>query len=75
MLERVGLNLRTRWIPFVSSFQVTVDQFYGVTVPNGHGHNYANDIVSAWAEVAQPENWTKEQSVKLQTLIDTYANE
>lgn len=69
------VSSRTRWIPFVSFFQVTVDQFYGVTVPNGHGHNYANDIVSAWAEVAQPENWTKEQSVKLQTLIDTYANE
>jgi len=66
---------RTRWIPFVSFFQVTVDQFYGVTVPNGHGHNYANDIVSAWVEVTGPENWTVEQSVKLQSLIDTYVNE
>lgn len=69
------VSQRARWIPFVSFFQVTVDQFYGVTVPNGHGHNYANDIVSAWSSVAGPDNWTTEQSVKLQSLIDTYANE
>ena len=43
-----------RWYPFVTFFQVTVDQFFGVTVPNGHGHNYGNTIANAWAAVAVP---------------------
>lgn len=66
---------KTKWIPFVTFFQVTVDQFYGVTVPNGHGHNYANTIVDAWAAVAPATDWSEAKSDKLQALIDTYANE
>jgi len=66
---------KTRWIPFVTFFQATVDQFYGVTVPNGHGHNYPNNIVRAWASVAPPENWKESDSNRLQTIIDGYVNE
>lgn len=66
---------RTRWIPFVTFFQVTVDQFYGVTVPNGHGHNYANSIVDSWAAVAPREGWSQQLSDKLQDIIDAYTNE
>jgi uncharacterized membrane protein len=66
---------RTRWIPFVTFFQVTVDQFYGVTVPNGHGHNYADVIVDAWASVTKPDDWSQEKSDKLQAIINSYENE
>jgi len=69
------ISIRTRWIPFVTFFQVTVDQFYGVSVPNGHGHNYANTIVDSWAAVAPAPNWTEAKSDKLQGIIDRYTNE
>lgn len=69
------ISPNTRWIPFVTFLQVTVDQFYGVTVPNGHGHNYPNVMVAAWAAVTNPEGWTSEKTESLQKIIDTYANE
>ena len=36
------------------SVQVTVDQFHGTGVPNGHGHNYGNMMASAWAQLGRP---------------------
>lgn len=69
------VSSKTRWIPFVTFLQVTVDQFYGVTVPNGHGHNYPNIMVAAWAAATNPEGWTSEKTESLQKIINTYANE
>lgn len=66
---------KTRWYPFVTFFQVAIDQFFGTSVPNGHGHNYPNTIVNAWSAVAQPTDWTPAQASKLQTIIDGYTNE
>ena len=66
---------QTRWFPFVTFFQVTIDQFFGTTVPNGHGHNYPNTIVNAWAAVTNPPNWSQERQERLQAIIDTYSNE
>ena len=43
------VNTASFWFPFVSWAQVTVDQFHGTGVPNGHGHNYGNMMASAWA--------------------------
>ncbi len=71
----VDVSPKTRWIPFVTFFQLTVDQFYGTVVPNGSGHNYANTIVDSWAAIAPAADWTQAKSDKLQALIDTYANE
>jgi uncharacterized membrane protein len=65
----------TRWYPFVTFFQVGIDQFFGVNVPNGHGHNYPNTIVNAWNAIAQPEDWNEQKTAKLQAIIDTYSNE
>jgi uncharacterized membrane protein len=56
----------------VTFFQVTVDQFFGVSVPNGHGHNYGNTIVNAWGAVAPPADWSAAKTESLQTIIDTY---
>jgi uncharacterized membrane protein len=61
----------TRWLPFITFLQVTVDQFFGVAVPVGHGHNYPNTAVYAWENVVAPPGWTQAQSDTLQHLIDT----
>ena len=69
------VNTKSIWFPFVSWVQVTVDQFHGTGVPNGHGHNYGNMMVSAWAQIARPPGWTDAETVRLQQLIDGYAIE
>ena len=66
-----GVSPSMRWIPVITFLQVTVDQFFGVNVPNGNGHNYPNTIVGAWADVTQPPGWTSAQTAKLQALIDS----
>ncbi len=65
----------TKWFPIVSFLQITVDQFFGVTVPNGHGHNYANTIVNAWGAIVPPVDWNQTKAAELQKIIDTYSNE
>ena len=63
---------RTMWFPLVTFLQVTVDQFYGTTVPPGYGHNYGNMSVATWAEVAPPPTWTDAQTQALQDQINAY---
>jgi uncharacterized membrane protein len=69
------VNSASFWFPFVTWAQVTVDQFHGTGVPNGHGHNYGNMMVSAWAELGRPAGWTDDDTAKLQQRIDAYAIE
>ncbi len=77
LAEPRGPDVSTKsiWFPIVSFVQVTVDQFHGTGVPNGHGHNYGNMMVSAWAEIARPPGWTDGDTVRLQRLIDEYGIE
>jgi uncharacterized membrane protein len=63
---------QTTWFPVVTFLQVTVDQFYGTTVPNGYGHNYGNMSVAAWSAVAPPPGWTAQRALELQASIDQY---
>ncbi len=58
-----------QWYPFVTFFQVAVDQFFGTSVPSGHGHNYYESMVDAWAAVAPPDNWTAQKSATLRDII------
>jgi uncharacterized membrane protein len=69
------VNTASFWFPFVTWAQVTVDQFHGTGVPNGHGHNYGNMMVSAWEQLGNPPGWTADDTVRLQKLIDGYAIE
>ena len=69
------VNTKSIWFPFVSWVQVTVDQFHGTGVPNGHGHNYGNMMASAWAQLGRPAGWTDADTARLQKLIDGYAIE
>ena len=58
------------WIPGITFLQVTIDQFFGVDVPVGQGHNYANNMAIGWAEVTQPPGWTPADTEVLQLVID-----
>jgi uncharacterized membrane protein len=69
------VSTRTHWYPFVTFVQVAIDQFFGATVPNGHGHNYGNTMVDAWLNVANPGDFSDSQSVKLQQVISNYPND
>jgi uncharacterized membrane protein len=64
-----------KWYPFVTFAQVAVDQFFGTAVPNGHGHNYPDVMVDAWAAVLRPQDWTTEKSASLKKIISGYKNE
>lgn len=74
LAERRGPDVSpaTRWYPIVTFLQVGIDQFFGTTVPNGHGHNYANTMVTAWGAIAPPDGWSQAKTEKLQTIIDQY---
>ena len=77
LAEPRGPDVSTKsiWFPWVSFWQVTVDQFHGTGVPNGHGHNYGNMMVSAWAQLGTPAGWTDADTARLQKRIDAYAIE
>lgn len=60
------------WFPVVTFLQVTVDQFFGVSVPDGHGHNYAGTMVAAWQQVVPADGWSAADLARLQALIDGY---
>ncbi|HKM25274.1 MAG TPA: alpha/beta-hydrolase family protein, partial [Corynebacterium sp.] len=40
-----------RWVPFVSGWQVGLDQLTSVAVPGGHGHNYHAEMLWYWDAV------------------------
>ncbi|HSX16970.1 MAG TPA: alpha/beta-hydrolase family protein [Patescibacteria group bacterium] len=61
-----------QWFPVSTFLQVTVDQFMGVTAPDGHGHNYSTVPVEAWASIIPPTGWGAMQTAKLHALIATY---
>jgi uncharacterized membrane protein len=60
-----------RYYPILTFLQVTVDQFTGVDVPQGQGHNYGTSMPAAFAQVTQPPGWTDADTVRLEKLIAT----
>ena len=44
-----GRTPTMRWYPILTFLQVTVDQFTGVDVPDGQGHNYGGAMPATWA--------------------------
>ncbi len=65
-----GVSDSLRWFPVITFLQISLDQYFSNHTPNGHGHNYAPDIVAAWAAVVPPNGWTVDKSESLQKLID-----
>jgi len=66
-----GRTPTMRYYPILTFLQVTVDQFTGVDVPQGQGHNYGTSMPAAFATVTQPPGWTDADTVKLEKLIST----
>ena len=60
----------TMWLPLVTFLQITADKFAGTTVAKGHGRDYRDMSVYAWAAVASPPGWTTQQTTELQTTVD-----
>ncbi len=67
-----GRTPTMRYYPVLTFLQVTVDQFVGVNVPNGQGHNYGTAMPAAWAAVSQPPGWTDADTARLEALIEAY---
>ena len=60
-----------RWIPVVTFLQVTVDQFFGTSVPDLQGHNYGGTMVDAWQAVVPADGWSESDLDALQKTIDS----
>lgn len=63
----------TRWVPFVTFWQVTADLALGFSTEPGHGHNYTGEHVDGWAAILQPEGWTAEKADALRELVRSEA--
>ena len=66
-----GRTPTMRFYPVLTFLQVTVDQFVGVNVPEGQGHNYAGAMPAVFAEVTTPPGWSAEKTATLTELILT----
>ena len=40
-----------RWVPFITWWQIGLDQINSLNVPGGHGHNYFEEMLWYWDEV------------------------
>lgn len=59
----------TRWIPFVTFWQLTADMALGMEPGPGHGHNFSGEHVDAWATIMQPEGWNAERAARLKQVV------
>ena len=59
----------TRWVPFVTFWQVSADLALGFSTEPGHGHNYTGEHVDGWAAILQPDGWNAERADALRDLI------
>ena len=58
-----------RWSPLVTFWQLTVDLAHSQSVPDGHGHNYGDEVLPAWAEVAPPQGWTTADTARALAVL------
>jgi uncharacterized membrane protein len=66
-----GRTPTMRWYPILTFLQVTVDQFVGVNVPDGQGHNYGGAMPAVFAEVTSPPGWSAAKTEELTQKILT----
>jgi uncharacterized membrane protein len=55
----------SRYLPFVTFWQVTADLMVATSVPDGHGHTYRSEYVDAWNAVLQPPGITDDELAAL----------
>ena len=66
---------KMQWYPLATFLHVTVDQFFGATARDGHGHNYSTAPVDAWAAITPPSGWNNAKSDHLRRLIAHYKDQ
>jgi uncharacterized membrane protein len=59
-----------RWVPLVSFVQETFDLMNGFSAAPGHGHDYRDAFVDAWAAVVPPPGWTADDTARLRAALD-----
>ena len=59
----------TRWVPFVTFWQVSADLALGFSTEPGHGHNYTGEHVDGWAAVLEPDGWSPQRIKDLRAMI------
>ena len=59
----------TRWVPFVTFWQVSADLALGFSTPAGHGHNFSGEHVDGWAAVLQLEDLTPDKAEELRQIL------
>ncbi|MHB9755297.1 alpha/beta hydrolase [Streptomyces sp. BYX5S] len=60
---------RTRWLPFVTFWQVTADLPFATGVPSGHGHTYVTEYVDGWNTVMRPSGFSGQDLARLKDII------
>lgn len=60
---------QTRWVPFVTFWQVTADLGLAMEPGPGFGHNFAGEHVDAWAQVLDIDDWTPERSEVIRQAV------
>jgi len=55
------------FMPIVTQFQLALDLALSFSAPPGHGHAYyARDYIPPWVQVTAPEDWSDEDTARLQ---------
>ncbi|RSZ64757.1 hypothetical protein EAH68_03930 [Corynebacterium hylobatis] len=49
--QRLDVFQGMRWIPFITGWQIGLDQLTSLLVPGGHGHNYHEEMLWYWDAV------------------------
>lgn len=58
-----------RWFPIVTLIAETFDLANGSSAAPGHGRDYTNEFVDAWAAVAPPSGWTAADTDRLRARL------
>ncbi|WP_244502336.1 alpha/beta hydrolase [Streptomyces oceani] len=64
------ITTEVNWAPFVTFWQTTVDMAVSYSVSAPHGHRYGTASVAAWAAVLPPDDWSDEDTERLQEFMD-----
>ena len=61
---------QTHWFPVVSGVQGVSDLILQLSPPPGFGHDYATDYVTGWAAVVPPDDWTDDDTERLDQFLN-----
>lgn len=59
----------TRWVPFVTFWQITTDMPLSLEPAPGHGHNFSGEHVDAWAAVLRTPDWDAQKAAQLKGIV------